>query len=231
MQLFWICLFLGGAAEKGAEGQTRDGEVLAGHHRGDRFEEQGRQERRDRGVLHLLPEGLRAKTDLKSNSQELFVTPERTTLRVFSTPVDQGLRGTSEQRADHKVLQAVRGWAHSGQPDPTPAGRALPPPGAPVHRDQQRPALSAHHEAQGHPSRRQGKRVLSPEATFIQDLYALGLKPKTPPLVQLIAEEGVESLNVNEVQTACRVRGMRSLGVTEERLREQLSQVTNNLSV
>ncbi|XP_061781104.1 mitochondrial proton/calcium exchanger protein isoform X2 [Nerophis lumbriciformis] len=41
---------------------------------------------------------------------------------------------------------------------------------------------------------------------------------------KLIAEEGVESLNVNEVQSACRVRGMRSLGVTEERLREQLSQ-------
>lgn len=44
--------------------------------------------------------------------------------------------------------------------------------------------------------------------------------------VQLIAEEGVESLNVNEVQAACRVRGMRSLGVTEDRLREQLSQVS-----
>ncbi|XP_032382410.1 mitochondrial proton/calcium exchanger protein isoform X3 [Etheostoma spectabile] len=41
---------------------------------------------------------------------------------------------------------------------------------------------------------------------------------------KLIAEEGVESLNVNEVQAACRVRGMRSLGVTEERLREQLAQ-------
>ncbi|XP_074465905.1 mitochondrial proton/calcium exchanger protein isoform X4 [Sebastes fasciatus] len=41
---------------------------------------------------------------------------------------------------------------------------------------------------------------------------------------KLIAEEGVESLNVNEVQSACRVRGMRSLGVTEERLREQLAQ-------
>lgn len=41
---------------------------------------------------------------------------------------------------------------------------------------------------------------------------------------KLIAEEGVESMNVNEVQAACRVRGMRSLGVTEERLREQLSQ-------
>ncbi|XP_074548798.1 mitochondrial proton/calcium exchanger protein isoform X2 [Halichoeres trimaculatus] len=41
---------------------------------------------------------------------------------------------------------------------------------------------------------------------------------------KLIAEEGVASLNVNEVQAACRVRGMRSLGVTEERLREQLGQ-------
>ncbi|XP_062852123.1 mitochondrial proton/calcium exchanger protein [Trichomycterus rosablanca] len=41
---------------------------------------------------------------------------------------------------------------------------------------------------------------------------------------KLIAEEGVESLNVNELQAACRVRGMRALGVTEERLREQLKQ-------
>ncbi|KAG5848176.1 hypothetical protein ANANG_G00095690 [Anguilla anguilla] len=41
---------------------------------------------------------------------------------------------------------------------------------------------------------------------------------------KLIAEEGVDSLNVTEVQAACRVRGMRSLGVTEERLREQLKQ-------
>lgn len=36
----------------------------------------------------------------------------------------------------------------------------------------------------------------------------------------------MDSLNVNEVQSACRVRGMRALGVTEERLREQLKQVT-----
>uniref|UniRef100_A0A8C6V0D9 Mitochondrial proton/calcium exchanger protein n=1 Tax=Neogobius melanostomus TaxID=47308 RepID=A0A8C6V0D9_9GOBI len=41
---------------------------------------------------------------------------------------------------------------------------------------------------------------------------------------KMIAEEGVASLSVNEVQAACRVRGMRSLGVTEDRLREQLSQ-------
>ena len=48
--------------------------------------------------------------------------------------------------------------------------------------------------------------------------------------LQLIAEEGVASLNVNEVQAACRVRGMRSLGVTEDRLREQLQQVSHTLS-
>uniref|UniRef100_A0A8C1NH34 Mitochondrial proton/calcium exchanger protein n=1 Tax=Cyprinus carpio TaxID=7962 RepID=A0A8C1NH34_CYPCA len=41
---------------------------------------------------------------------------------------------------------------------------------------------------------------------------------------KLIAEEGVNSLNVTELQAACRVRGMRALGVTEERLKEQLQQ-------
>ncbi|XP_073505194.1 mitochondrial proton/calcium exchanger protein isoform X2 [Phyllobates terribilis] len=41
---------------------------------------------------------------------------------------------------------------------------------------------------------------------------------------KLIAEEGVDSLNVKELQAACRARGMRALGVTEERLREQLKQ-------
>lgn len=41
---------------------------------------------------------------------------------------------------------------------------------------------------------------------------------------KLIAEEGVDSLNVKELQAACRARGMRALGVTEDRLREQLKQ-------
>ncbi|XP_023668237.1 mitochondrial proton/calcium exchanger protein isoform X2 [Paramormyrops kingsleyae] len=41
---------------------------------------------------------------------------------------------------------------------------------------------------------------------------------------KLIAEEGVDSLNVSELQAACRVRGMRALGVTEQRLRDQLRQ-------
>uniref|UniRef100_A0A8C2VHI8 Mitochondrial proton/calcium exchanger protein n=1 Tax=Chinchilla lanigera TaxID=34839 RepID=A0A8C2VHI8_CHILA len=41
---------------------------------------------------------------------------------------------------------------------------------------------------------------------------------------KLIAEEGVDSLNVKELQAACRARGMRALGVTEDRLRSQLRQ-------
>ncbi|XP_002718224.4 mitochondrial proton/calcium exchanger protein [Oryctolagus cuniculus] len=41
---------------------------------------------------------------------------------------------------------------------------------------------------------------------------------------RLIAEEGVESLNIKELQSACRARGMPALGVTEERLRDQLRQ-------
>ncbi|XP_012879327.1 PREDICTED: LETM1 and EF-hand domain-containing protein 1, mitochondrial [Dipodomys ordii] len=41
---------------------------------------------------------------------------------------------------------------------------------------------------------------------------------------KLISEEGVDSLNVKELQAACRARGMRALGVTEDRLRGQLKQ-------
>lgn len=41
----------------------------------------------------------------------------------------------------------------------------------------------------------------------------------------MIAEEGVDTLTVKELQAACRARGMRALGVTEERLKEQLKQV------
>ncbi|XP_037385601.1 mitochondrial proton/calcium exchanger protein isoform X2 [Talpa occidentalis] len=41
---------------------------------------------------------------------------------------------------------------------------------------------------------------------------------------KLIDEEGVDSLNVKELQAACRARGMRALGVTEDRLRDQLRQ-------
>lgn len=54
---FVTCGFLGGEVENGAESQTGDGQVLAGHHRGDRSAEQGCPGQRDGGVLHLLPEG------------------------------------------------------------------------------------------------------------------------------------------------------------------------------
>uniref|UniRef100_A0A670ZSL0 Mitochondrial proton/calcium exchanger protein n=1 Tax=Pseudonaja textilis TaxID=8673 RepID=A0A670ZSL0_PSETE len=41
---------------------------------------------------------------------------------------------------------------------------------------------------------------------------------------KLIMEEGTDSLTVKELQAACRARGMRALGVTEERLKDQLKQ-------
>uniref|UniRef100_A0A8D0L7N1 Letm1 RBD domain-containing protein n=1 Tax=Sphenodon punctatus TaxID=8508 RepID=A0A8D0L7N1_SPHPU len=41
---------------------------------------------------------------------------------------------------------------------------------------------------------------------------------------EMIATEGVNGLSVSELQSACRVRGMRSLGLTEEQLKEQLTQ-------
>ncbi|XP_076409900.1 LETM1 domain-containing protein LETM2, mitochondrial isoform X3 [Peromyscus maniculatus bairdii] len=41
---------------------------------------------------------------------------------------------------------------------------------------------------------------------------------------QIIAQEGVKALSVSELQAACRARGMRSLGLTEEQLRQQLTE-------
>ncbi|XP_012371470.2 LETM1 domain-containing protein LETM2, mitochondrial isoform X4 [Octodon degus] len=41
---------------------------------------------------------------------------------------------------------------------------------------------------------------------------------------QIIAKEGVKDLSVSELQAACRARGMRSLGLTEEQLRQQLTE-------
>ncbi|KAG7235243.1 hypothetical protein INR49_002889 [Caranx melampygus] len=100
-----------------------------------------------------------------------------------------------KQRADHEVLQTVRGRADSGQPDPP-----------------QLVALC---------------RLLELQSIGTNNFLRFQLIMKLRAIRaddKLIAEEGVESLNVNEVQAACRVRGMRSLGVTEDRLREQLSQ-------
>lgn len=42
---------------------------------------------------------------------------------------------------------------------------------------------------------------------------------------QMIQKEGVDSLNVSELQGACQARGMRALGVPAERLKSQLQQV------
>ncbi|KAM9368674.1 LETM1 domain-containing protein LETM2, mitochondrial [Phaethornis superciliosus] len=41
---------------------------------------------------------------------------------------------------------------------------------------------------------------------------------------EMIAKEGVHVLSVSELQSACRARGMRSLGLTQEQLKEQLGQ-------
>ncbi|XP_071466307.1 LETM1 domain-containing protein LETM2, mitochondrial isoform X4 [Marmota flaviventris] len=41
---------------------------------------------------------------------------------------------------------------------------------------------------------------------------------------QIIAKEGVKTLSVSELQSACRARGMRSLGLTEEQLQQQLTE-------
>ncbi|XP_009585807.1 PREDICTED: LETM1 domain-containing protein LETM2, mitochondrial [Fulmarus glacialis] len=41
---------------------------------------------------------------------------------------------------------------------------------------------------------------------------------------EMIAKEGVNGLSVSELQSACRARGMRSLGLSEEQLKEQLTQ-------
>ncbi|CAL1292169.1 unnamed protein product [Larinioides sclopetarius] len=40
---------------------------------------------------------------------------------------------------------------------------------------------------------------------------------------RLIMKEGMDSMNIQELQAACRARGMRALGVPEERLKSQLS--------
>lgn len=47
---------------------------------------------------------------------------------------------------------------------------------------------------------------------------------------QMIAAEGVPAMSVSELQAACRSRGMRSLGLTTDQLRQQLQQVRMLLS-
>ena len=40
----------------------------------------------------------------------------------------------------------------------------------------------------------------------------------------LISREGIENLSVQELQMACKERGMRALGLTQEKLLTQLKQ-------
>ena len=42
---------------------------------------------------------------------------------------------------------------------------------------------------------------------------------------QMIQSEGVDSLTVEELQSACQARGMRAIGMSMDRLRSQLAQV------
>lgn len=45
----------------------------------------------------------------------------------------------------------------------------------------------------------------------------------------MIAAEGVAAMSVSELQAACRSRGMRSLGLTTDLLRQQLQQVNGSV--
>ncbi|KFO84881.1 hypothetical protein N320_06016, partial [Buceros rhinoceros silvestris] len=46
---------------------------------------------------------------------------------------------------------------------------------------------------------------------------------------EMISREGVGGLSVSELQSACRARGMRSLGLSEEQLKEQLRQAISSV--
>jgi len=66
-------------------------------------------------------------------------------------------------------------------------------------------------------------------ATVINQLIRREICPKLTLncghcVVQLIKKEGVDSMAVWELQDACRARGMRSLGMPEQRLKFQLSE-------
>lgn len=47
----------------------------------------------------------------------------------------------------------------------------------------------------------------------------------------MISKEGVSAMTVAELQAACRSRGMRSLGLTADQLRQQLQQVQHQVQL
>lgn len=70
-------------------------------------------------------------------------------------------------------------------------------------------------------------RVLEVQTLGTNNLLRFQLRMKIRSLIaddKMIQKEGVDSLTLSEVQQACRARGMRAYGVTEDRLRNQLSQ-------
>ncbi|KOB70853.1 Uncharacterized protein OBRU01_12996 [Operophtera brumata] len=68
-------------------------------------------------------------------------------------------------------------------------------------------------------------KVLNATTIGTSAMLRFNLKMKLRSLAaddKTIAKEGVESLNFNELQQACKSRGMRAYGVSEERLRKEL---------
>ncbi|XP_045449708.1 mitochondrial proton/calcium exchanger protein isoform X2 [Melitaea cinxia] len=68
-------------------------------------------------------------------------------------------------------------------------------------------------------------KVLNVSTIGMSALLRFNLKMKLRSLAaddKMIAKEGVDSLNFSELQQACRARGMRAYGVSEERLRKEL---------
>ncbi|XP_063909422.1 mitochondrial proton/calcium exchanger protein-like [Zophobas morio] len=70
-------------------------------------------------------------------------------------------------------------------------------------------------------------RVLEVQTLGTNNFLRFQLRMKLRSLAaddKMIQKEGVDTLTLGEVQQACRVRGMRAYGVSEERLRSQLNQ-------
>ncbi|CAH2084950.1 unnamed protein product [Euphydryas editha] len=68
-------------------------------------------------------------------------------------------------------------------------------------------------------------KVLNVSTMGTSAILRFNLKMKLRSLAaddKMIAKEGVDSLNFSELQQACRARGMRAYGVSEERLRKEL---------
>lgn len=73
-------------------------------------------------------------------------------------------------------------------------------------------------------------RVLEMSPIGTSNLLRFQLRMKVRSLAaddRTIQKEGVESLNLSELQAACRARGMRAYGTTEERLQSQLREWIN----